>query len=413
MPKLQLTDRWLKTVRVDERTEFWDTDIDGFMVRISPAGKRSKGLKTFTLKYWFEGKQRRLGLGEYPLISLAEARRAALAKLGDRARGVDPATPRDAVREADTVFELVEKFLAHLRREGRRTVHEYERILRRNLLPLIGTMKVRSVTRREVLQVVQRVLERGSPIAANRTLAVTSSCFAWAEDKGMIDDNPCRKVTKPSRERQNKRFLGEREIPLFWRALETEKPEIADAFRLLLLTGQRSGEIRLLRHSWIEGSLFKIPEEVSKNGQAHLVPISRQVQAILSNYTTEAGDLVLESSRLPGSPLDRATLGHVARRLTAKLGFKFTPHNLRTTVATHMGKLNVQRLYVQKILNHRDPTVTGRYDLYEYLAQKREALQMWADHVEALVVAGPIKEREIRSQSSGAAEEKRAGHELN
>lgn len=390
MPKLQLTDKWLKSVRVEERTEFWDTDIDGFMVRVSPAGQRSKGLKTFTLKYWFDGKQRRLGLGEYPLISLADARRAALGKLGDRARGFDPAAPRDAVREADSVFELVEKFLIHQKREGRRTVPEYERILRRDVLPVIGTMKVRSVTKRDVLNVLQRVLDRGAPIAANRTLAVTSSCFAWAEEKDMIDDNPCRKVAKPSRERQNKRFLSEKEIPIVWDALANEEPTIADAFRLLLLTGQRSGEIRQLRHSWIEGGLFKIPEQVAKNGQAHLVPLSNQAQAILRGYPPEDGDLVLESPRRPDAPLDPATLGHVARRLSKKLGFKFSPHNLRTTVATHMGKLNVQRLYVQKLLNHRDPSVTGRYDLYEYLAQKREALQLWADHVEALVLARPI-----------------------
>ena len=380
MPKLLLTAKWLDSVRVESRTEFWDEAIDVFGVRVSPRGK-----KTFFLMYRAGGERRRLKLGEFPRISLAEARREATAKLGDLARGIDPAERRDAVRESETFAEVAEQYLSLWAKREKRSWMEDQRILERDVLPALGKTKAREVTKKDILQVLDTLVRRKAPIAANRTRAVISRVLSWAVERDIVEVNVCAAVAKPAAERKRTRFLSEVEICALWWALDEELPVIESAFRLLLLTAQRTVEVRLMSVSQILGNDWQIPGTITKNKKPHMVPLSRQALDVVRAQTAEGSDLVLSSPRKSGQPLSEAALGHVARRLCRRLGFKFTPHDLRRTATTHMGKLGSDRFVRGRILNHSDQSVTGVYDLYEYLPEKREALQHWADHLEQLV----------------------------
>jgi integrase len=381
MPKLLLTAKWLETVEVEDRTDFWDEGITAFGVRVSPEGRKS-----FFLMYWNSGRRRRLKLGEFPRLSLAQARKEAMAKLGDLARGIDPAERRDALRTGETFAEVAEQYLSQWARSEKRSWREDERILQRDVLPVLGRIKVREVTKRDILKVLDALIQRGAPIGANRTRAVISRVLSWAVDRDLVEANVCAAVRRPAAERKRTRMLNEQEIRAFWRALDDELPVIGNAFRLLLLTAQRTVEVRLMRLSQITGSNWLIPGEITKNKKPHLVPLARQALAIVQAQMEEGQDLVLASPRRHGRPLSEEALSHVARRLCRRLGFKFTPHDLRRTATTHMGKLGVERFIRGRILNHSDQSVTGVYDLYEYLREKRDALQSWADHVEQLVM---------------------------
>lgn len=379
MPKRLLTAKWLDSVRVQSRTDFWDEAIDVFGVRVSPQGR-----KTFFLMYWTGGERKRLKLGEFPRISLAEARREATAKLGDLARGIDPAEQRDAVREGETFAEVAEQYLTLWARREKRSWMEDQRILDRDVLPTLGKTKAREVTKKDILRVLDGLVRRGAPIAANRTRAVISRVLSWAVERDIVEVNVCAAVARPAAERKRTRFLSEAEICAFWWALDDELPVIGNAFRLLLLSAQRTVEVRLLSFSQILGSDWQIPGTITKNKKPHLVPLSRQALSIVRAQAEEGSDLVLGSARRQGQPLSEAALSHVARRLCRRLGFKFTPHDLRRTATTHMGKLGCERFVRGRILNHSDQSVTGVYDLYEYLPEKRDALQRWADHLEHL-----------------------------
>lgn len=402
MPKLLLTAKWLDGVRVERRTDFWDKAMDTFGVRVSPHGR-----KTFFLMYWTRGERKRLKLGEFPLISLAEARREAAAKLGDLARGIDPAAHRDAVREGETFAEVAEQYLEIWARREKRSWREDERMLRRDVLPALGRLKAREVSKKDILRVLDALVQRGAPIGANRTRALISRVLSWAVERDIVEVNVCAAVGRPAAERKRTRFLSDQEICAVWRAVDDELPVIGSAFRLLLLTGQRTVEIRLMRLSQIAEQNWLIPSAVTKNGKPHLVPLSRQAFAFVRAHAEEGSDLVLVSPRKQGQPLSEEALSHVARRLCRRLGFKFTPHDLRRTATTQMGKLGIERFIRGRILNHSDQSVTGIYDLYEYLREKREALQRWADHLEQLVMenvgSGPPQLR-VRDAALSPAE---------
>lgn len=381
MPKLLLTVKWLDSVRVEHRTDFWDEAMDTFGVRVSPHGR-----KTFFLMYWTRGERKRLKLGEFPRISLAEARREAMAKLGDLARGIDPAEHRDAVRGGETLAAVAEQYLSQWAKREKRSWREDQRILERDVLPSLGKIKARELTKKDILGVLDILVRREAPIAANRTRAVISRVLSWAVERDILEVNVCTAVKKPALEHERTRFLNEREICGFWRALDDELPVIANGLRLLLLTAQRTVEVRQMRLSQIEGGNWHIPRAITKNGKDHLVPLSRQALEVIRSQAEEGSDLILASPRRHEQPLSDAALSHVARRLCRRLGFQFTPHDLRRTATTHMGKLGVERFIRGRILNHSDQSVTGVYDLYEYLREKRDALQGWADHVELLVM---------------------------
>lgn len=382
MPTLHLTDRALRSLDVPVRTEYWDEALPGFGVRVSPSGDKS-----YFVMYWSLGRRRRLTLGKYPELSLADARREAKARMGEVATGKDPA-PK--VRERGRTFkvsQLAEQFLELYARPRKRSWREDERLLHRDVLPVLGDLPATSIRRAHVRDLLDTIVERGSPIAANRTKAVMSKMFAWGLERDLVEMNPCSGLSRPAPEGKRTRVLSEDELVRLWLALENEDPAVRDAFRLLILTAQRRGEVRQIAEEHIEGDVWTIPAEISKNKRAHAVPLSTQVMLILGPL--RGSGCLLRSPRKPGEPLSKDALSQAARRIAEKLGFDFTPHDLRRTASTRMRRLSIDRFAIERVLNHADLTVTGQhYDLYSNLPEKREALQRWADHVEGLIRAG-------------------------
>lgn len=378
MPTLHLTDRGLRGLAVPVRTEYWDEALPGFGVRVSPTGD-----KTYFLMYWSLGRRRRLTLGKYPELALADARREARAKLGAVASGRDPAPPVREEGQTYKVSDLAREYLDLYAKPRKRTWKEDERQLTKDVLPVLGRLPARDIRRAHVRELLDRIVARGTPIAANRVKAVMSKMFAWALERDLVELNPCAGLSRPAPERKRDRVLAEAELVRLWWAVGEEEPAIRDAFRLLILTAQRRGEVRQLAGEQIHADVWTIPAELAKNNHSHVVPLAAQALAILAPLG-RSGPL-LRSSRRPDEPLAKDTLSQAARRIGNRLGFTFSPHDLRRTAATRMRGLGISRFLVERILNHTDHTVTGIYDLYSNLPEKREALQRWADHVERLV----------------------------
>ncbi len=382
MPTLNLTDRSLKALAPKSRAEFWDETTPGFGVRVSEQGEKS-----FFVMYWLRGRRRRLTLGRYPALSLAQARRQAKAALGEVALGRDPAGERPEGKEL-RVDELVASYIAQYARVRKRSWAEDERILKHDFLPRWKAKKAAEISRADVRQVLESIVKRGAPVAANRARAVASRMFSWAQAHDLVPTNPCIGLVRPAEETPKERVLSEAEIAVLWWALEAEEwPVIRDSLRLLLLTGQRRNEVRLIATEQIRDDVWLIPGTLTKNKRAHAVPLSRQALTLLDPWRDAGEGPLLVSPRAAGLPLSDDAVTQAARRISKQLGFSFTPHDLRRTAATSMPSLGVMRFIVGRVLNHTDPSITDIYDLYTYLPEKREALQRWADHVERLVVA--------------------------
>jgi integrase len=192
-------------------------------------------------------------------------------------------------RTAATVASLVEAFLSSKEAMAWRpkTRQEFERILRVEVMPALGHLKPDAVKRGGVRALVDRLSDR-APIMANRVFEVTRRLYTGAIGKDLVETSPCLGLSKPGVETQRDRVLSEDEIRAVWSACDGEPGIIADAFRLMLVTAQRRGEVLSMRWQDVDGGWWTIPAEVAKNGRSHRVPLSPQALAILERRRESA-----------------------------------------------------------------------------------------------------------------------------
>jgi integrase len=366
------------------------------------------------VRYRYHGTQRRLVLGEYPALSLAKARDAAEDARTEIRNGRDPAGERQAARNepTDTVAALVTDYVAkHVRVKQRGRVEE-ERILNVEILTHWKERSVRDITRRDVRALVERIADRGSPIMANRTLAVVRRLLNFGVRHEWVDANPAALIDKPGREQSRDRVLSDDEIRRLWRLLSrqptTEEraapgrkralgtpddpicpvaPPLAAAVRMRLLTAQRGGEVIKMR--WrdldLETGWWTIPAEHSKNGQAHRVPLVREAIVIIEAQRKDGDEDDCVFVGTGASVRDRAK--KAPSRIARVLNMEFRGHDLRRTAATKMAEAGVPRHHISAVLNHVEggARATRVYDRYSYDTEKRIALETWARSLQAIV----------------------------
>ncbi len=382
MPKAHLTHRTIDTFTAGRwMTDYWDAQLPGFGVRVSKSGR-----KTFIVRYkGSSGSKRRLNLGVYPLMSLAEARDEAREKLAAIAKGEDPQVEKVAEREAVTFGEMAETYLERHAKIKKRRWREDERILRVDLLPQWRSRKAKGIGRREVGEVLDAIVARGAPIMANRVKALISKIYNFGIGRGLVEHNPCLLVPMPARERPRERVLSEEEIRRLWQALDDEHSVMAATFRMRLLTAQRGIEVLKMRWRHIDGSWWTIPADVAKNGLTHRVPLAPQALALLDElrHLTGKGVWVFASPRKPGRHI--VAVQKAAERIAERAGVDFVPHDLRRTAATFMTSMGISRLVVSKLLNHVESGITSVYDRHSYDPEKRDALARWAAKLQELI----------------------------
>jgi integrase len=347
--------------------------------------------KSWTIVYRYNGRLRRLDLGAYPEVSLAGARvKAAEAVLVIEA-GIDPAERVQLVKVQEkaalTVEDLSSQFIELYSKKRKRSWAEDQRILQRDVVPTLGALKAKDLTRRDIARLLDSVAARGAPIAANRTLAVVRKMMNWALDRGEVTINPAAGVAAPSKERSRDRVLTDEEIKAFWCGLDSAHMDTVtrQALRFMLVTGQRLGEVCAMRWEQIN-SVWTIPAENAKNGKAHRVPLSGLALTILDQAkAVTTGALVFPSPR-GDRPMSPTALSHALRKNLELLGITDAhPHDLRRTAASHMTMLGHNRLVVSKVLNHVEGGVTAVYDRYQYDTEKRQALNDWASKIKQLI----------------------------
>jgi integrase len=370
------------------------SDDNGLYVRVSPGGK-----KTWLYIYSLDGKRRWYKLGTYPDMGLKEARDelSNARRLVDREK--DPAAEKVKARAerktAPTVKELVKEYLEKWAKPRKRTWKEDERILFKDVVPKWGKRKAKDIKRRDVILLLEGVAERGALIQSNRVFAVVRKMFNFAIGRGILEYNPCLNITPVGKENQKDRCLTADEIKALWHGLEKAgmSEEIRRALKLILVTGQRPGEVIALHADEIDGCWWTIPSGKAKNGKAHRVYLSSLALELID---LSQGGYVFPSPK--AEERDRHihvnALAHAVRRVlkpdeqTGERVFAlehFTPHDLRRTAASHMTGEGVSRLVVSKILNHVEKGVTAVYDRHSYDREKLLAMETWARRLGGMV----------------------------
>lgn len=386
---IAFTDKSIKHLKsTSKRRVVWAKGLPGLGIRISP-----KGTKSFVFKYDHEGQDRWITFGQYPKMKLHEALEKYADAIAKAEAGEDPAAKsvqkNKVARKAPTVRELAEEYIERHAKPNKRSWSEDQRLLDYNVLGKWGARKAHTITRRDVIALLDDIVARGAPIQANRTLAVIRKMFNFAVDRDVLEYSPCFRVKPPAKERVRDRYLTLDEIKTFWNKVETaplqDKTKLA--LKLLLATLQRVNEVLGIHISELDlqNKIWVIPKERSKNKRAQLVPLSPLAIEIIEELMEELSeDGLLFSSTQREGYYDRSVLSHAITRNREHFGLKrFTPHDLRRTGSTQLAAFKVPRFDRERVLNHTDRTIAAVYDLHEYEDEKRAALDLWSDIIQA------------------------------
>lgn len=394
-----LTDLQLRTWVKQATPIAGASDGGGLTFTLSKAGTAS-----WTLRYRFGGKRKELTLGNYPDITLGEARRLAGENRALVDKGIDPGAAKAARKKADAVQVWTVKTLAEDYRSKRlvpalysqSTLYARTLDLDNTIIPLLGKQPVAEVKGKDIVQML-RDSEKDWTVA-KRVLTTATKMFEHAAGLHLVDINPCVGVSLTSimgaRPPVKPRvMLTKDELRTLLANLDTLGPANALAFQILLHTCVRTSELVATKweHVDLENASWYVPDANTKTRAGFYTPLMPAVVGWFRELKLLAGSspfvLPARVDRKAGEPITSRTLWAAFDRAfsTGRLSVtKFTPHDCRSTAKGHMRELGISHFDSERALNHAIPGMGGIYDVRTDLAEKREALRKWSDFLLSL-----------------------------
>lgn len=379
----------------------------GFGVRIT-----EKGAKSFIYRYTHQGIQRRMTLGKFDperpakSLTLAKARKKAKDLRKSVENGVDVLGKQHEAREDLTVTQLVAEYLSGAAAK-KRSYAEIKRVLEKGLVPELGGKKAKSVTRRDVRELVKSKLD--TPASARQLYRHIHRLYSWALGEDLVDAQPAAGIKLTDLDeslapKQRGRVLTDDEVAAFWRGINSDDftgmaTPMKILLQLVLVTGQRPGEVARLREDQLnDDDVWVIPGDVAKNEQANAVPLTDVAQQLIEEareYRRKVNAGRKKKKKEPidspylllgprGEIYDKASISRAVSRNREALGNQnhpvwghWTPHDLRRTVRTALPAHGISSEIAERVINHKKSGVQAVYDVYEYIDEKRKALWAW------------------------------------
>lgn len=402
------TARSVEQSRADptKRLELPDGALPGFYLVV-----QTSGAKSWAVRYRLDGKSRKLTLGPYPRLGLGDARERARAALQAVSEGRDPAAEKAAaLQEQGTAVKhrfgaVAADFIQRYAKPRNRSWPEVERMLTKGDTAPWQERDIRSLGRRDMLDVIDAVVERGAPIHANRLFAALRKMFGWAVERGVLDASPMATLKPPSPEVARDRVLNDVELVAVWNAAAAIGYPFGSVAQLLILTGQRRSEV--LEAEWREFDLaarmWTIPRQRAKNDRAHEVPLSQPAIGLLEALPrigkparflfTTTGDTPFSGVSKATERLSKLAAGHMPADQALE---PWRLHDLRRTFASGCARLGVAVHVVEKALNHTSGTfggIVGVYQRHDFAEERRRALEQWGDHLAKMIRSEKTFER--------------------
>jgi integrase len=382
MPRIRMTKSAIDALPTPQSDLiYWDAGCPGFGVKVTP-----KGRKVFIVLYRTGGagsKLRKYTIGPYGRVTLHQARVAAQKVFVAKLDGRDPAAERREAKRrvvADRVEDLLETFIAQ-RLSQNRSGGEISRLLRREVGRPWAGRSIHEITKRNVVEVVTAIEQRGAPVGANKALKSIKTFLRWCVGRAVLDQSPAEGVPLPTKEVTRDRVLDDEELARIILTARQIGGPYGGIVEFLALTGQRREEVARLQ--W-ESRIWTIPKSRTKNAKAHVVHLSEQALAAVKR-ADQRGPLVFSLlGTKPFQEFSRAK--RELDQLSEVTGWRL--HDLRRTCVSGMARLGVAPHVADKILNHQSGTISGVaavYQRHQFLAERRAALDQWGAHVSQLL----------------------------
>jgi integrase len=392
-------------------------DRDGLSLAVSPQGGKS-----WHFRYYWQGTQKRMSLGTYPEVSLRDARRARDEARALLAKGGNPHTDRKRKRQTvrlagEHTFESVfHQWLERHAREiqtGKGSTHaNILRMFDKDVLPVLGKHSILELRRPDLLEVIERIEKRGALSVAKNVRGYFNQMYRFALVKvpGLETNHASDLdvVAIPPPVTRHHPFLRMDELPGLLQAIEKYEGthQTRRALRLLLLTGVRTGELRLAtpeqfdleRKLWIvpSGHVKQLSRKKRKTGEEippYIVPLSRQSLEIVRDLLSRMDPsqvYLLRNREDPRKRMSESTLNDALRNMGYQN--RLTGHGMRGTFSTACNEIGYPAAWIEAQLSHSDPNqVRGAYNHAEYVEQRRRMMQDWADRLD-LLEQGRIEE---------------------
>ncbi len=365
----------------------------GFGVRVS-----YNGTKSFTVQYRVKGhsKRRRATIGIVGDIKLADARERAQEIKKHARQGVDllaeerrleeEAQIAEARRDEDSIESVCELFIERYAKKNTKYWHQTKAIFDTCVLPKWRDRPIGSIQRRDVVDLLDWIEDRSGIYRANRTLAAIRKMFNWAMiERAIIESTPIIPGMSRGKETKRDRVLTDQELKAIWEATDKTGYPYGNMDKLLILTGQRVGEVSKMQWEDIDfdNRVWTLPAEETKANRRHEVPLSDLALEIIE-ATPCTGEYLFTSGRIGDKPINGQSKSKAV--LDEKSGVAgWRRHDYRRTMATNISRLHFTRFVIERVLNHADNSVTAVYDHGSYLDEKRDALDAWADKLQLIV----------------------------
>jgi len=387
--KKRLTDRFIQSVTspASGRAVYIDTEAPGLELRVS-----SNGGKSWSIRYRPKGNERkRTTYRAYPAISLAEARARAKEIAAAAARGVDLPGAEERQREEErkaakrphTVGDLLDRYVADYCRPNQRQWKLVERMFEAHVKPAVGKKPLIELRRADIVELLDDLQNaKGFRAQVNRVRSQVVAALNWAVEHEFLDSNPAAAVKRRRVEVSRERVLSDSELRAIWRAAGTLSEPSRSLVKAWILTGQRRDEVRCMMWSEVDldHALWTLPAARNKGKRDHEIPLSPAMIALLGK-PRPGKPVFTVNGREPYAGRQR-----LKTILDRKSGVRcWVYHDIRRTVATGMGALHTPQDTIDRVLNHAKATLAGTYNRYEYLEEKRRALEAWAERVAFIV----------------------------
>jgi len=421
-----------------------DPSSAGVQLRVMPSGA-----KRWYLRFYWRNKRQRLGLGQWPGVGLAEARARAQKAREVLDEGIDPRKagivkrtnartespvepapgsvsravstpptigapiraipnvlrrptdlsddPDHVPKDSHSVLFLAHEFYhRHVVKERKRRRPAYvKRVLNADVLPEWSDRDARTITSREVIELLDKIVDRGSPVMANRTANILSQMFMYGIHRATVADSPVKLMYRPGgTETPAERALSETELKAFLLNCKTvcRTRRSGHILMTLLLTMQRRQELALAtkKEFDLENRTWSIPDEHAKKGRGHVLPLSDwAVDEIRCLMGMSNGSPYLLPRKDGLKPINPMLITRSVERLTHRfqaVGIEpFTPHDLRRTGRTGLASLGIEDEVAERVLNHQKKGMKRVYDRFAYSPQKRDAIEKWARYLSDLL----------------------------